>query len=305
MKKLVSLLLAALLVLSVASCALAEEKKTVVIGATPSPHQEVLELIKDDMAALGYDLEIITFTEYPLPNPALADKQLDANYFQLLPYLNAYNATVSDDEKLVPVIGVHYEPYGIYAGKTKTLEDLADGAVVAVTNDPSNETRALLLLQEAGIIKLPEDATVNSSLTAFDVVENPLKINLLEIDASQLPSTLQDVDMAVINGNFALDAGLSPAKDAIFMEAADSEAGEVYTNYVVVRPEDKDAAWVEALRSCLQSQKIYDFILNNEDYKGGVIPAFTVEEKAEYSPRIPKARLYSRAFLCASRRVTG
>ena len=122
---------------------------------------------------------------------------------------------------------------------------------------------------------------MNSSLTAVDVVENPLKINLLEIDASQLPSTLQDVDMAVINGNFALDAGLSPAKDAIFMEAADSEAGEVYTNYVVVRPEDKDAAWVEALRSCLQSQKIYDFILNNEDYKGGVIPAFTVEEKAE------------------------
>ena len=170
MKKLVSLLLAALLVLSVASCALAEEKKTVVIGATPSPHQEVLELIQDDMAALGYKLEIVTFTEYPLPNPALADKQLDANYFQHLPYLNAYNATVSDDEKLVPVIGVHYEPYGIYAGKTKTLEELADGAVVAVTNDPSNETRALLLLQEAGLIKLPEDATVDSSLTVLDVV---------------------------------------------------------------------------------------------------------------------------------------
>lgn len=281
MKKLVSLLLAALLVLSITSCALAEEKKTIVIGATPSPHQEVIELIKDDMAALGYDLEIITFTEYPLPNPALADKQLDANYFQHLPYLNAYNATVSDDEKLVPVIGVHYEPYGIYAGKTKTLEDLADGAVVAVTNDPSNETRALLLLQEAGLIKLPEDATVDSSLTVLDVVENPKNLDIKEVDANLLPTMLEDVDIAVINGNFALDAGLSPAKDAIFLESADSEAGKTYTNYVVVRQEDVDADWVEALRTCLCSQKVYDFMLNNEAYAGGVIPAFTVEESTD------------------------
>ena len=281
MKKLVSLLLAALLVLSVASCALAEEKKTVVIGATPSPHQEVLELIQDDMAALGYKLEIVTFTEYPLPNPALADKQLDANYFQHLPYLNAYNATVSDNEKLVPVIGVHYEPYGIYAGKTKTLEELADGAVVAVTNDPSNETRALLLLQEAGLIKLPEDATVDSSLTVLDVVENPKNLDIKEVDANLLPTMLEDVDIAVINGNFALDAGLSPAKDAIFLEAADSEAGKTYTNYVVVRQEDVDADWVEALRTCLCSQKVYAFMLNNEAYAGGVIPAFTVEGSAD------------------------
>ena len=281
MKKLLTLALVLCLLVSLMSTACAEEKTRIVIGATPSPHQEILEQIVDDMAALGYRLEIITFTEYPLPNPALSSGELDANYFQHIPYLADYNKDLPEDKQLVAAIPVHYEPYCIYAGKTASIDELKEGATIAVTNDPANETRALLLLQEAGIIKLPEDATVNSSLTAFDVVENPLKINLLEIDASQLPSTLQDVDMAVINGNFALDAGLSPAKDAIFMEAADSEAGEVYTNYVVVRPEDKDAAWVEALRSCLQSQKIYDFILNNEDYKGGVIPAFTVEEKAE------------------------
>lgn len=277
MKKLLTLALVLCLLLSMASVACAEEKTKVVIGATPSPHQEILEQIVEDMAALGYELQIVTFTEYPLPNPALKSGELDANYFQHLPYLNDYNRDLADEEKLVAAIPVHYEPYCIYAGKTASIEELQEGATIAVTNDPANETRALLLLQEAGLIKLPEDATVDSSLTAFDVVENPLNITLLEIDASQLPSTLQDVDMAVINGNFALDAGLSPAKDAIFMESAESVTGEVYTNYVVVRPEDAEAEWVEALRSCLQSQKIYDYILNNEDYKGGVIPAFTPE----------------------------
>ena len=281
MKKLLTLAIILCLLVSLMSTACAEEKTKIVIGATPSPHQEILEQIVDDMAALGYDLEIITFTEYPLPNPALSSGELDANYFQHIPYLDAYNADQADDKKLVAAIPVHYEPYCLYAGKTASLEELKEGATIAVTNDPANETRALLLLQEAGLITLPEDATVNSSLTAFDVVENPLKINLLEIDASQLPSTLLDVDMAVINGNFALDAGLSPAEDSVFMEAADSEAGVVYTNYVVVRPEDVDAAWVEALRSCLQSQEVYDFILGKEDYKGGVIPAFTLEEAAE------------------------
>ena len=281
MKKLVSLFLALVLVLSVAGCALAEEKTTIVIGATPSPHQEVLELIQDDMAALGYTLEIITFTEYPLPNPALADKQLDANYFQHIPYLTAYNDTVADDEKLVAAIGVHYEPYGIYAGKTASLEELADGATLAVTNDPSNETRALMLLQEAGLITMPEDATVDSSLTVLDIVDNPKNLNILEVDANLIPSMLADVDLAVINGNFALDAGLSPAEDAIFLEAADSEAGVIYTNYVVIRQEDVDAAWVEALRTCLCSEKVAEFMLTNEAYKGGVIPAFTVEADAE------------------------
>ncbi len=278
MKKTVSLILAVLLVLSAFSFAMADDKTTIVIGATPSPHEEVLELIKDDMAALGYELQILEFTEYPLPNPALADGQLDANYFQHLPYLNAYNDTVADEEKLVAAIPVHYEPYGIYAGKTASLDELADGAVIAVTNDPSNETRALLLLQEAGLITLPEDANTDSSLTVLDIIDNPKKLDIREVNAELIPTMLEDVDLGVINGNYAIGAGLKPSEDAIYLEAADGESGVIYTNYVVVRPGDAEAEWVEALRSVLQSKKVYDFMLNNEDYAGGVIPAFTVED---------------------------
>lgn len=277
MKKFVAILTAALLLALAVVPATAEEATPIVIGATPSPHAEILEFIKDDMAALGYDLQIVIFTEYPLPNPALADGQLDANYFQHLPYLNDYNSTVSESEQLVPAIGVHYEPYAIYPGQVSSLEELKDGDTITITNDPSNETRALLLLQEAGLITLPEDADTSSSLTVMDIVDNPKNLNILEIDASQLPSTLQDVAMAVINGNFALDAGLSPARDSIFMEAADGESGQIYTNYVVVRPEDADAQWVSDLRSVICSEKVANFILEKEDYKGGVIPAFTVE----------------------------
>ena len=274
MKKTAVLILSLLLALSCLAGAHAEEKTTIVIGATPSPHQEVLELIADDLAELGYKLEIITFTEYPLPNPALADGQLDANYFQHLPYLNAYNDTVADEDKLVAAIGVHYEPYGIYPGKTASLEDLPDGAVIAVTNDPSNETRALLLLQEAGLITLPEDANTDSSLTVLDVVDNPKNLDIREVNAELIASMLEDVDLGVINGNYALEAGLSPARDAIYIEAADGDAGQIYTNYVVIRQEDVDAPWVEALRTVLCSDKVADFMLTNEAYAGGVIPAF-------------------------------
>lgn len=274
MKKLAVIVLALILALSAVSAFAAEK---IVIGATPSPHEEILEFIRSDFEALGYELEIITFTEYPLPNPALADGQLDANYFQHIPYLSAYNVTVPEDQQLVAAIGVHYEPYGIYPGKTDDLDALPEGGTVTITNDPSNETRALLLLQEAGLITLPEGTNTDSSVTVLDVVDNPKNLNILEIDASQLPSTLEDVDMAVINGNFALDAGLSPATDAIFIEAADSEAGKIYTNYVVVRPEDAEAQWVTDLRNVICSQKVADFILGNDAYAGGVIPAFTVD----------------------------
>lgn len=208
MKKLLATLLALTLLLSAAG-AMAAEK--IVIGATPSPHEEILELIKDDFEALGYELEIVTFTEYPLPNPALADGELDANYFQHLAYMESYNDTVSDEEKLVAAIGVHYEPFAIYAGRTASLDELPDGGIVVVTNDPSNETRALLLLQEAGLITLPEGTDTSSSVTVLDIVDNPKGLDIREMDANLIPSTLADVDIAVINGNFALDAGLSPA----------------------------------------------------------------------------------------------
>lgn len=276
MKKLLSAALALVLVFSL-SAASAGTVTKIKIGATPTPHAEVLEFVQDDLKALGYELEIVVFTEYPLPNPALAAGELDANYFQHLPYLNAYNETVEEADQLVPAFPVHYEPYGIYAGKTKALADLKEGGVITITNDPSNETRALLLLQEAGLIKLPADTTPESSLTVLDITENTLKLDIREVEASTLPATLEDADFAVINGNYALGAGLKPATDAVFLEPADSEAGKTYANYVVVRKADVDAGFVAALQQVLQSQKVYDFILNNETYQGGVIPAFTVE----------------------------
>ncbi len=278
MKKIIATLLTLVLVLSLTGV-FAENQK-IVIGATPSPHGEILEFIKEDLAALGFDLEIKIFTEYPLPNPALGAKELDGNYFQHLPYLENYNSTVSEKEQLFPAIGVHYEPYGIYPGKTATLEEIQDGAIITITNDPANETRALLLLQEAGLIKLADDVTPNSSVTVLDIVENPKKLDIKEVDAANLPSTLQDADFAVINGNFALDAGLNPAKDAIYLESAQGVSGKEYTNYLVVRPEDKDADFVKALEEVLLSEKVAEYILNNENYKGGVFPAFG-EEKAE------------------------
>ena len=276
MKKLIALALVLVLSLSALS-ALAENKK-IVIGATPSPHVIILEQIVDDLKTLGYDLEIQTFTEYPIPNPATAAGELDANYFQHLPYLNAYNANVPEAEQLVAVIPVHYEPYGLYAGTKTSLDDIADGDSIAVTNDPSNETRALLLLQDAGLIKLPEDANADSTLNVLDIVENPKNLNIVELNAELIPSALGDVAFAVINGNFAIGAGLSPAKDALFLEPAEGEVGVTYTNYVVVRTADVDADFVQALRQVLYTQKIKDFILNYEDFSGGVIPTFEVAE---------------------------
>ena len=276
MKKLIALALVLVLSLTLAS-ALAENKK-IVIGATPSPHVIILEQIVEDLKALGYDLEIRTFTEYPIPNPATAAKELDANYFQHLPYLNAYNAAVPEAEQLAAVIPVHYEPYGLYAGTKASLDQLADGDSIAITNDPSNETRALLLLQDAGLITLPEGTNADSTLTVLDIVSNPKNLDIKELNAELIPSALGDVAFAVINGNFAIGAGLSPAKDALFLEPADGEAGVTYTNYVVVRAEDADADFVAALRKVLYTQKVKDFILNYEDFKGGVIPTFEIAE---------------------------
>lgn len=274
MKKLVSLLVALCLCAGLCSTVFAEGK-TIKIGATPVPHAEILELIKDDMAEKGFPLEIVIYTDYPLVNPAVADGSLDANYFQHHPYLDEYNSSAADDQKLTSVIDVHYEPFAIYPGKTKTLEELQDGATISVTNDPSNEARALLLLESAGLIKLKEGAGL--SATILDIEENPRNLNIVEMDAAQLARTLPDVDFAVINGNFALDAGLNPTRDAVFIEPADGEAAKTYTNLVAVRPENADSDWVKALKECLNSQKVYDYITTNEDFKGGVVPAFTVE----------------------------
>lgn len=278
MKKLFSLILVLAFALSLSAVA---ETKTIVIGATPSPHAEVLELIADDMAALGYPIEIKVFNDYNLPCPAVASGELDANYFAHIPFINGYNASVSEDEQVVPVIGVHYEPFGIYSNKVASIDELPENATVCIPNDVSNQTRALFLLQDAGLIVLPEDAQPTDELNVNDIVEIKNGLQISDIDAAQLPSTLEDKDIVVINGNFALDAGLSPLNDAIFYEPADGAAAEIYANYVVVRPEDVDADWVEALRQCLCSEKVYEFMTDNEAYAGGVIPFFSLESAEE------------------------
>lgn len=278
MKKLFSLILVLAFALSLSAVA---ETKTIVIGATPSPHAEVLELIADDMAALGYPIEIKVFNDYNLPCPAVASGELDANYFAHIPFINGYNASVSEDEQVVPVIGVHYEPFGIYSNKYASIDELPENATVCIPNDVSNQTRALFLLQDAGLIVLPEDAQPTDELNVNDIVEIKNGLQISDIDAAQLPSTLEDKDIVVINGNFALDAGLSPLNDAIFYEPADGAAAEIYANYVVVRPEDVDADWVEALRQCLCSEKVYEFMTDNEAYAGGVIPFFSLESAEE------------------------
>ena len=278
MKKLFSLILVLAFALSLSAVA---ETKTIVIGATPSPHAEVLELIADDMAALGYPIEIKVFNDYNLPCPAVASGELDANYFAHIPFINGYNSSVSEAEQVVPVIGVHYEPFGIYSNKFASIDELPENATVCIPNDVSNQTRALFLLQDAGLIVLPEDAQPTDELNVNDIVEIKNGLQISDIDASQLPSTLEDKDIVVINGNFALDAGLSPLNDAIFYEPADGAAAEIYANYVVVRPEDVDADWVEALRQCLCSEKVYEFMTDNEAYAGGVIPFFSLETAEE------------------------
>ncbi len=278
MKKLITLFVALVLALSCAAFAEAENK-TIVIGATPSPHAEILEQIKDDMAALGYPIEIKIFTDYNLPCAAVASGDIDANYFAHIPFINSYNESVSEDQQVTPVIGVHYEPFGIYSNKYASLEELPENATVCIPNDASNQSRALFLLQDAGLITLPEGASPLDTYNVNDIVEK--KVEISDIDASQTPAALNDYDIVVINGNYALDAGLSPLKDAIFYEPAEGEAASIYANYVVVRPEDENADWVEALRTCLCSEKIYTFMTENEAYAGGVIPYFSIDSAEE------------------------
>ncbi len=269
MKKLIALLIA--LTVFAAVPALADQ--TIRIAASPTPHAVILEFIKDDLAALGYNLEIQEVTDYFVANPATAAGDVDVNYFQHIPFLNAYNASVDkEDDKLVAAFGVHSEPYGIYPGTKKSLDEVAPGDRIAVTNDPSNETRALILLQDAGLITLPEGVTADSGLQKEDIVEaNGLEI--IELDAEKIPAALDDVAFAVINGNYVLDAGLTVKDDALFTEA-ESTTGEIYVNYLVVRPENVEADWLKALEQVLSTEKVRNFILENEGFKGGVIPAF-------------------------------
>lgn len=274
MKKLIVLALTLALCLSLT--AVHAENQKLLVGGTSTPHVVILQQIVDDLKPLGYDLEVQDFVEWVLLNPSTSGGDLNANYFQHLPYLAEYNSEVSEAEQLVAVIPVHYEPLGIYPGQKDSLDALAEGDKVALPNDATNGKRALLLLQDAGLITLPENAFDAQKLTVADIVENPKKLGFEELDAALVPAARPDVALAVINGNNALLNGLNPQKDALFIEPLEGDAAKTYTNYVVVRAADENAPFVEALRQVLHTQKIKDFILNNPDFEGGVIPSFEV-----------------------------
>lgn len=235
------------------------------IGATPSPHAEILEAAKDDLAAAGINIEIVTYNDYVQPNLATEQGEIQANYFQHQPYLDDFNA--ENKTSLVSVGKIHYEPFGIYAGKSSDLANIADGAQIAVPNDTTNEARALLLLQDNGIITLKDGAGLKA--TKQDIVENPHNVELLEVEAAQIPRSVDSVDFACMNGNYAIEAGFKPS-DALVQEDPNSEAAQTYGNIVAVAEKDKDADWAKKLVEVLQSKKVADFI--NEKYEGGVIP---------------------------------
>lgn len=275
MKKFASILLSLVLVLSLASAS-AADLKVIRVGASPAPHAEVLEseVVTTKLAELGYKLDVIVYEGYSLQNPAVSDGTDDANYFQHHQYLASYNASVGEADKLATAFSVHYEPFGIYSEKIKSLDELKDGAIIALPNDPSNETRAMLLLAAEGLITLPEGANAESSITKYDITKemNPRGFQFDEQDASLLPSTMADADISVINGNYAIDAGLSTA-DALALEAADSEGVKtVYGNILAIRQADVDADWVKALQSVICSEEVRAFM--TETYKGGVVPTF-------------------------------
>ena len=266
MKKLFALVLALTLVLSLAACGAAadEADKTIKVGATPAPHAAILEKAAELLAEDGYTLEIVEFDDYILPNMSLDEGELDANYFQHITYMNDFNA--SKGTKMVSAAGIHYEPFGIYAGKTAALADLADGAQIAVPNDATNEARALLLLEQEGLIKLAEGAGI--AATKDDIAENPHNYEIVETKAELLTTVLQDVDVAVINGNYAIGAGMK-VKDALAVEAADGAAAEAYVNVVAVNEGTESSEKIQALVKALKSAEVKEFI--DTTYEGAVV----------------------------------
>lgn len=292
MKKLLSILLCAALVLGLAACGTAASDPTaapeseapatdaaetpsgelekIVVGASSTPHAEILEAVRGELEALGYELEVTIFDDYVMPNLALADGEIDANYFQHEPYLLNFNAENGTD--LVSAAAIHYEPMGIYGGSKSSLDELAEGDIIAVPNDGTNEARALLLLQDQGLITLKEgiDASTETA-TILDIAENPQNLEIVEMEAKNIPHSLPDVAFAVINGNYALQAGLT-GNDALASESADSDAAQTYANILAVRAGEEDSAKTQALITALTSETCRQFI--EETYSGAVVPIF-------------------------------
>jgi len=244
------------------------ETITLTIGASPTPHAQILEQVAPILAEQGINLEIVEYTDYVIPNTAVEEGENDANYFQHQPYLDTFNA--DNGTHLVSVAAIHYEPFGVYAGRTASLEELPDGAAIAIPNDGSNEARALYLLEAEGFITLNHSVAF-ANTTPLDIVDNPKNLQFREMEAAMLPNSLEDVDCAVINGNYALDAGLSIA-DALAAEDPESISAQTYANIIVVKEGNENNAAIQALIAALQSDAVRDYI--NNTFSGAVVPIF-------------------------------
>ena len=277
-KKIIALAAAAALTLSLAACSgnnssstadnsSSDASSTVIrVGASPSPHAEILEFAKDQLAAKGYELEIVEFTDYVMPNVALYEGDLDANFFQHTPYLDNYNEQNGTD--LVSACKVHFEPMGLYSETLTSVSDVAEGSKVGVPNDPTNEARALNLLEAQGLIKLREGAGLNA--TPLDIEENPLNLEFVELEVAQLPRNLSEFAIAAINGNYAIEAGI--LDKVIVNEAADSESAREYANILAVQSGELETDKTKALVEALTSDETREFI--NTQYEDQFIPVF-------------------------------
>ena len=279
MKKYVSAILAgALLTLSLTACgssapapaaseqAPSGETETITVAASTTPHAEILEVAKPILAEQGYELKVTEFQDYVQPNNVVESGEFDANYFQHVPYLDSFNA--EQGTHLVNAGGIHYEPFGIYPGQKKSLDEIAEGDTIAVPNDTTNEARALLLLQDNGILTLKEGAGLTA--TVNDITENPLNIKIQELEAAQITHIIDEMAYVVLNGNYAIEAGLSVAKDSLAYESSDSEAAKTYVNIIAVKEGNENEAKIKALVDALKSDEVKKFI--NDTYDGGVIP---------------------------------
>lgn len=243
------------------------EDKTIKVGASPAPHAEILKEVKAELEKDGYKLEIVEFQDYVQPNKALDAGDIDANYFQHKPYMDEFNA--KQGTELVSIGAIHYEPLGLYQGEKKSLDELAEGDKIAVPNDTTNEARALLLLESEGLIKLKKDAGLTA--TKQDVVENPKKLEIVELEAAIIPRSMSSVAMGVINGNYALSAGIKE-ETAITFESSDSAAAKTYANIIAVKKGNEDSEKSKALFKAMTSDKIKKFI--EKKYGKAVVPVF-------------------------------
>ena len=269
MKKTIAVVLCLVLCLGLlAGCGSKADDKTITVAASPTPHAEILKVAAEVLAKDGWTLKVTEYSDYVVPNNVVEDGEIDANYFQHVPYLDTFNA--ENGTHLVSVAAIHYEPFGIYAGTKSAIADLAAGDKIAIPNDGSNRARALLLLEAQGIITLKEG--VGMEATVLDIAENPQSVEIVEMEAAQIAGVRDSVALAVINGNYALNAGLNAGTDAIATEDPNSVSAQTYANVLVVKEGNEQTEKTKALKAALLSDEVRNYI--NETYSGAVVPIF-------------------------------